>query len=185
MVDKCCNQCGKTLPIECFYKRSDGGITARCKACVIEKAAARRASDQYKQWLDCSRERRRERKTEYRRKAGIVPRPPSKKKQKQAAILASNMQHVIEYRLHMASEKAKAKKKATGSRWQKLTAEEKKEETKRQKDARNKARLNADLSYCRRLLTKNSRLKASDLPLGLVLAKQAQLKIVNLIREGA
>ena len=39
---KTCSKCGRTLPIEDFYKRSNGQIFTSCKECVKVINSARR-----------------------------------------------------------------------------------------------------------------------------------------------
>ena len=90
---KTCSKCSQALPVSEYPTRKNrSGATvlrAECKTCwkarkhahyiqnqgaVLENAARRRASDEYRQYLEATREQRKAYKEKYRRQAGVPTR---------------------------------------------------------------------------------------------------------------
>ena len=140
-----------------------------------ERGTAYRSTDEYRAWLERSREERRMRKEKYRRDAGAIPRVEISRAAAAKRLnseLRSSIQdaHVRLYR-------------RIRRQWEFMTADERREATARQREKRNRDRDRASEAYVRRLLVKNTSLKRSDIPVPLVLLKQAQLQIVNHINR--
>jgi len=140
-----------------------------------ERMAAYRATDEYRSWLERSREDRRLRKEKYRREAGARPRVDislATAGKRAAAKLRSSIQdaHVRLYR-------------RTRHQWEFMTIDERREATARQREKRNQDRERVSETYVRRLLVKNTSMKRSDIPAQLVLLKQVHIQIVNHINR--
>ena len=164
-----CTECG-LLPC---YVSPKGYCYKKCTKCISKRNKANRLKK-----IDVYREKAKATKERLRREAGAPLRAEmaakAREREKAAQLRREHRKHdahVSRYRL------------ATTEHWQYMTDERRKEHTAKLKETRNRNRLQASESYARKLLAKNTWLKASDIPRELVLLKQAQLKIKNHLNQ--
>ena len=164
-----CNICG-LLP---GYVTPKGVVYRKCIEC-FRKANKEWRDNNREAWLESAKKCKE--KTRRARGAKLMTDIKAAKieKQKAAQIRRENRKHDAHVRRY---------KFVITEHWQYMSDERRKEHTAKLKGIRNRNRLQASESYARKLLAKNTRLKASDIPHELVLLKQAQLKIKNHLNQ--
>ena len=164
-----CTECA-LLPC---YVSPKGYCYKKCTKCISKRNKANRLKK-----IEVYREKAKVTKERLRREAGARLRAEmaanAREKEKAAQLRREHRKHDAHVRRY---------KNATRHEWLYMSDEGKKEYIAKQKERRHKQIENASEPYVRRLLAQHSFLTRKEIPHELVMLKQAQIRIINHLKQ--